>query len=65
MTGDAVVSEARAELFRIVAAMRVPRAEDAHGPKLQPILGRVKYIHAWSASPTAKSRALSQVNESH
>jgi hypothetical protein len=38
MTGDGVASEAREELFRIVGAMR-----GAHGPKLQPILGKVKY----------------------
>jgi hypothetical protein len=42
MTGDAVASEARTELFRIVAAMRIPQPK-GHGPKLKDIPGRVLY----------------------
>lgn len=36
--GDPVAAEAKAELFRILTAMRGP-----HGLKLQPILGRILY----------------------
>jgi hypothetical protein len=36
--GDATAAEAKEELLRIVTAMR-----GAHGPKLRPILGKVKY----------------------
>jgi hypothetical protein len=42
-SGDPIANEAREELFRIVAAMRVPRDKGGHGPKLQDIPGRVLY----------------------
>jgi hypothetical protein len=41
-SGDPVASEAREELFRIVAAMRVPQPK-GHGPMLRPLPGRVLY----------------------
>ena len=36
VTGDPIASEAREELFKIVAGMRGP-----HGPKLKPIQGKL------------------------